>query len=146
MRWVLQHYECPACKHAQRPPARLPAEAPKTFGLNIFVGADIFEMVHPFSQQGELWLHVIDWGTGFQQSERLLSKQSAHVYATYSRIWVRFFGHPATLVVDGGGEFSSIFALAAGQHGTLIHVIDPYTPWLTETLRLLAQSTFSLTE
>ena len=87
-------------------------------------------MVHPSTHQGEPWLRVIDWGTGFQQSERLQSKEAAHVYATYSKIWVRFFGHPATLVVDGGGEFSSTFALAAGQHGTLIHVIDPYTPWL----------------
>eukprot|EP00971_Amphidinium_carterae_P339246 6476910-Amphidinium_carterae.3 len=59
-------------------------------------------MVHPISGQTEHWLHVIDWGTGFQQSERVRTKEASHVFMIYTRIWVRFFGHPSTLVVDAG--------------------------------------------
>eukprot|EP00971_Amphidinium_carterae_P296467 5889272-Amphidinium_carterae.1 len=70
-------------------------------------------MVNPISQERELWFHIVDWGTGFQLSERVQSKDPSHVFSTYARLWVKFFGHPSTLVVDGGLEFAGDFALAA---------------------------------
>eukprot|EP00971_Amphidinium_carterae_P349853 6491261-Amphidinium_carterae.2 len=88
------------------------------------------EMVNPITQERELWFHIVDWGTGFQLSEHVQSKEPTHVFSTYARLWVKFFGHPSTLVVDGGLEFAADFAHAAGQYGTLLHVIDPATPWL----------------
>eukprot|EP00971_Amphidinium_carterae_P265785 5272391-Amphidinium_carterae.1 len=87
-------------------------------------------MVHPHTGVAEHWLHVVDWGTGFQQSERVQSKEAAHVFMVYTRIWVRFFGHPSTLVVDAGREFLGQFSLACGHYGTLVHVIDTNSPWL----------------
>eukprot|EP00971_Amphidinium_carterae_P269900 5354348-Amphidinium_carterae.3 len=79
-------------------------------------------MEHPLSGTNEPWLHIVDWGIGFQTVERLENKESGHVFTTYSRAWVRLFGHLATLVVDAGTEFQGVFALACGQDGTLIHI------------------------
>eukprot|EP00971_Amphidinium_carterae_P049124 967999-Amphidinium_carterae.1 len=130
VRWASRHFSCPACQHTQRPVSRLPAGAPKTFSPNMVVGADVFHMEHPLSGANEPWLHIVDWGTGFQTVERIENKESGHVFMIYSRSWVRLFGHPATLVVDAGTEFQGVFALACGQYGTLIHTIDTNTPWL----------------
>eukprot|EP00971_Amphidinium_carterae_P065885 1305718-Amphidinium_carterae.1 len=60
----------------------------------------------------------------------LLSDSEAPAMIVYARLWVKFFGHPSTLVVEGGLEFAADFAHAAGQYGPLLHVIDPATPWL----------------
>eukprot|EP00971_Amphidinium_carterae_P127815 2531961-Amphidinium_carterae.2 len=121
VRWTMRHFQCPACQQQQRPRPRLPAAAPQTFTLNALVGADLFDMVHPHTGIAEHWLHVVDWGTGFQQSERVQIKDAAHVFMVYARIWVRFFGHPSTLVVDAGREFMGQFSLACGHYGTLVH-------------------------
>eukprot|EP00971_Amphidinium_carterae_P041623 817555-Amphidinium_carterae.1 len=130
VRWTQRHFECPACQHLQRPPPRLPAGAPKTFAMNVLVGIDCFEMTHPISAINENFLHIVDWGTGFQTCERLSSKEADHIYMVYSRSWVRLFGHPATLVLDAGTEFQGVFGLACSQNGTLIQTIDTNTPWL----------------
>eukprot|EP00971_Amphidinium_carterae_P225718 4476601-Amphidinium_carterae.1 len=130
VRWASRHFSCPACKHNQRPVARLPAGAPKTFSPNMVIGLDLFYMLHPVTHENEPWLHVVDWGTSFQTAERVQSKEAAHVFTTYSHAWVRLFGHAATIVVDAGTEFQGAFALACGQYGTLVHVIDTNTPWL----------------
>eukprot|EP00971_Amphidinium_carterae_P286186 5682512-Amphidinium_carterae.2 len=73
----------------QKAPPKLPAASPQTFTLNAVVGADLFNMVHPISGQTEHWLHVIDWGTGFQQSERvrtMRTKEASHVFMIYGEI------------------------------------------------------------
>ena len=56
-------------------------------------------------------------------------KSSAIVWKCFVECWLRFLGHPETLVVDSGNEFQGDFAEACGANGIASLPIDPKAPW-----------------
>eukprot|EP00971_Amphidinium_carterae_P185116 3676023-Amphidinium_carterae.2 len=76
------------------------------------------------------WLNVIDWGTGFQQVDRIDGQLNAHTaWRALCRCWIRMFSAPKICVTDQGLEFAGVFSQSLGQWGTVQHVTSSQSPW-----------------
>eukprot|EP00971_Amphidinium_carterae_P056304 1111647-Amphidinium_carterae.3 len=76
------------------------------------------------------WLNVIDWGTGFQQVDRIDGQLNAHTaWRSFTRCWLRMFAAPTIVLTDQGLEFSGVFSQSFGQWGVAHHVISSQSPW-----------------
>lgn len=80
---------------------------------------------------GTLWaLNIVDAASGFQVVVYITRRTSECVIEVYERCWASWAGHPVTVVVDVGPEFTSTeFCEHLEASGVMPHHIPVEAPW-----------------
>jgi len=128
---VRDEFRCAECAAHSRPRSRRRAAVPRTYQFNKILGADTFKI----TMNGVVYnyLNLVCHGTNFQLVVPVGPEGRDHsaleVWKAYKRSWVKYFGPPEMLIVDGGTEFRGDFERRLEQSGTYQWVCDADSPW-----------------
>eukprot|EP00971_Amphidinium_carterae_P147531 2923798-Amphidinium_carterae.1 len=130
-KWVKAEFQCEECEKHKPPQPRIPAKLPAVWRLNAILGVDVVFLALPGDSKSEApWLNIVDWGTGFQQVDKIDGQLNAHTaWRAFCRGWIRMFSAPSICVTDQGLEFAGVFSQSLGQWGVTHYVISSQSPW-----------------
>ena len=121
---------CSACQAARRPTKQRPAKAPTTYEFNATVGLDLFFLEGPAPGTKVPVMNLVCHGTGFQLAVPIASRAGTQLRRAYREEWVRHYGAPKRLIVDGErGLALGEFARLAETDGTELAVTSAKSPW-----------------
>ena len=106
----------------QRPRARRPAAAPKSYPVNHVVGLDLVE-VKAVGQQRHWRLKIVCWWSSFQLVGHAGTSKEFFVSS-----WVRVFGYAEIVAVDPGTEFQLYFGEVIASSGVAFFPTDARAP------------------
>ena len=127
--WVRRHFQCDACERHGRPAPIRKANVPKLYTFNTQVHLDLVEIPGVQEKAPWIFLNCVCRGTRYQIFERTTTKKALGVWKTFVKGWVKHYGPPSLLVVDGGPEFGQEFVLEAAEQGVQVYVTNARAPW-----------------
>jgi len=99
---------------------------PRTFAFNRVLSVDAFKVEFLGTHHV---LNMVDHGSNLQVCALLQGQTALEAWRVFYESWLRPFGPPQLLIVDGGSEFEGRFARGCEEWGILEHVIDADSPW-----------------
>ena len=127
--WVRKNFRCGQCESHGRPAPIRKAATPKMYEFNVQVHLDLIEVPGPDKETAWTLLNCVCRGTRYQIVERVQRKTAMATWRCFQKAWIKHYGPPRMVVVDGGPEFGQEFVGLASEAGVQTYVVNARAPW-----------------